>query len=49
MFDDEGIAVLTDPERVDRQRLLEACELCPVDAITVTDEGGRQLVPEPDR
>ena len=48
-FDEEGIAVLTEPERVDRQRLLEACELCPVDAITVTDEAGRQIVPEPDR
>ncbi len=44
-FDDEGIAVLTDPERVDRDRLLKACEICPVDAITVTDETGCQIVP----
>ena len=44
-FDDEGIAVLTDPAAVDRERLLRACEVCPVDAITVTDENGRQIVP----
>jgi ferredoxin len=45
-FDDEGIAILTDPDRVERDRLLRACELCPVDAITVTDANGRCLVPE---
>ena len=44
-FDDEGIAILTNPQDVARERLLRACELCPVDAITVTDAGGRQLVP----
>lgn len=45
-FDDEGIAVLTDPASVDRSRLLKACESCPVDAITVADAAGRTLVPE---
>lgn len=44
-FDDDGIAVLTGPEGVERERLLKACEICPVDAITVTDETGRQIVP----
>lgn len=44
-FDEEGIAILTDPAAVERERLLRACETCPVDAITVTDEDGRQLVP----
>jgi ferredoxin len=44
-LDDESIAVLVDPDRVDRARLIEACDACPVDAITVWDEGGRQLVP----
>lgn len=44
-FDDEGIAILTDPARAARERLLRACEACPVDAISVTDENGRQLVP----
>lgn len=45
-FDDEGIAILTDPEDVERERLLRACEICPVDAITVVDGDGRQVVPE---
>ncbi len=45
-FDDEGIAILTGPETVDRGRLLRACESCPVDAITVMDILGRTLVPE---
>lgn len=45
-LDDEGIAILTDPAGVERDRLLRACELCPVDAITVTDASGRQVVPE---
>ena len=44
-LDDEEIAVLVDPERADRARFIEACDACPVDAITVWDEGGRQLVP----
>lgn len=45
-FDDEGIAILTEPERADRDRLLHACEVCPVDALTVTDADGVQIVPE---
>lgn len=45
-FDDEGIAILTAPDDVDRTRLLRACEICPVDAITVTDADGRRIVPE---
>lgn len=44
-LDDENIVILIDPERVDRERLLRACDACPVDAITVWDEDGRQLVP----
>ncbi|HSM07622.1 MAG TPA: ferredoxin [Gemmatimonadota bacterium] len=44
-FDDEGIAVLTTPGEAERERLLKACEVCPVDAITVTDADGHQLVP----
>ena len=45
-FDDEGIAILADPDAVERGRLLRACEICPVDAITVTDAAGRQVVPD---
>lgn len=44
-LDDESIAILVDPDRVDRTRLLKACDACPVDAITVWGEDGRQLVP----
>lgn len=45
-FDDEGIATLRDgASETDRQRLLDACECCPVDALIVLDEEGRQVVP----
>jgi ferredoxin len=44
-LDDETIAVFTQPEAVERERLLRACDSCPVDAITVWDETGSQLVP----
>jgi len=44
-LDDEGIVVFVEPERVDRERLLSACDSCPVDAITVWDSTGRQVVP----
>lgn len=44
-LDEQGLAVFAEPERVDRTSLLEACDACPVDAITVWDEEGRQLVP----
>lgn len=46
-LDDETIVVFTNPESVDRERLLRACDICPVDAITVWDEAGRQIVPGP--
>jgi ferredoxin len=44
-LDDENVAVLVDPDRVDRARFIEACDACPVDAITVWEEDGRQIVP----
>jgi ferredoxin len=44
-LDDENIVIFVDPERVDRERLVKACDACPVDAITVWGEDGRQLVP----
>ena len=46
-LDEEGLAVFTQPETVERDRLLAACEACPVDALTVWDETGAQLVPAP--
>jgi ferredoxin len=46
-LDEEGLAVFTQPETVEREKLLAACEACPVDALTVWDEAGVQLVPAP--
>jgi ferredoxin len=46
VLDDEGLAVFRQPEAVERQRLLAACDACPVDALVVWDETGAQLVPE---
>jgi ferredoxin len=45
VLDDTGTAVFVKPEQVDRDRLLRACDVCPVDAITVWDATGGQLVP----
>jgi ferredoxin len=45
-FDDEGIATLIPAaERIAEEALLEACRACPVDALSVLDAGGEQLVP----
>lgn len=44
-LDDEGVVVFVEPERVSRDRCLRACDACPVDALTVTDAEGRQIVP----
>jgi len=45
ILDDTGTAVFAKPEDVERERLIKACEVCPVDAITVWDETGGQVVP----
>ena len=45
VLDDSGTAVFVTPDQVDRERLLRACDVCPVDAITVWDAGGVQIVP----
>ena len=45
-LDDEGIAVCREGiDKVDRETLLAACDECPVDAISVFDSDGTQLVP----
>ena len=45
-FDGEDIcAFKKDPPVIDRERLLEACRVCPVDALIVLDSDGQQLVP----
>lgn len=30
---------------IERERLIDACDVCPVDALIVTDANGKQLVP----
>lgn len=45
-LDEETIAVVLDPETVDRETLRAAADACPVDAITVYDAEGRQVWPE---
>ena len=44
-LDEDTVAVFVAPEAVERERLLHACDACPVDAISVWDSDGRQLVP----
>lgn len=45
LLDDEGIATFTDhPDAAARERLLKACEACPVDALSVVDPDGKPLL-----
>lgn len=45
-FDDEGIAVFVDPTPdIDAERLRVSCDICPVDALTMLDSDGNQVVP----
>lgn len=45
-FDAEGIvAVRVTADAVERERLLKACDICPVDALSVLDADGNQIVP----
>lgn len=46
VFDQDGIVAFRDGiDSVTRERLILACDICPVDALTLLDEEGRQLVP----
>ena len=45
VLDEDGIAVFATPEALSRDALVQACESCPVDALTVFDDDGRCLVP----
>jgi ferredoxin len=42
---DDDLVTFDDPEQVTRDRLLDACEVCPVEALTAFDAAGSQLVP----
>lgn len=44
-LDDGGTVVFVRPEDVERERLIRASDACPVDAITMWDEAGMQIVP----
>ena len=45
VLDESGVAIFVNPDAVERDRLLRACDACPVDAITVWNEAGSQIVP----
>ncbi len=44
-LDAENKAVVTDAARVSREKLIEAAESCPVNAIIVEDDEGNQVYP----
>jgi len=44
-LDGEEIAVFIEGGEIGRDVLIRACEVCPVDALTVWDEKGHQVVP----
>jgi len=45
VLDEAGVVTFLEPDTVDRASLLEACDACPVDALTVWDATGAQLAP----
>jgi ferredoxin len=45
VLDESGVAVFVRPDEVERERFLRACDACPVDAITVWNTAGTQIVP----
>lgn len=44
-LDGDDLVMFVNPETVGREALVTACDMCPVDALTVWDETGRQIVP----
>jgi ferredoxin len=45
-LDDEKISSFIEPlTEIERERIIEACSLCPVDALQVFDEDNKQIVP----
>lgn len=46
VIDDENLVTFREPAvEVERERVIEACSVCPVDALSVVDAEGRQWVP----
>jgi len=45
-LDDESIVVFAKTaDGSSREQVIEACEICPVEALTVTDSSGEQIIP----
>lgn len=45
-FDDQSVcAFVDDAAGTDRDKLIEACRICPVDALILIDENDKQIVP----
>jgi len=42
---DQIVTFLDDAEDIEADRLVEACRVCPVDALVAFDESGEQIVP----
>ncbi len=43
--DDQIVTFVGGPEDIEPERLVEACAVCPVDALIAIDPDGKQLVP----
>ena len=45
-FDDERICAFKElTDGIEKEKIIEACSVCPVDALYVFDESGKQVVP----
>ncbi len=44
-LDDDDVAIFINGNDFSRDQLIEACAVCPVDALIVWDEKGNQVVP----
>lgn len=45
-LDEDGLAVVLDPEAAEVDQLIEAADICPVSAILLFDENENQIAPE---
>lgn len=45
MGDDQIVTFVEEPEDIEPDRLIEACDICPVEALIATDAEGTQIVP----
>ncbi len=43
--DQQVITFVSEPAEIDRDRLFEACQVCPVEALLLFDEEGEQVFP----